>query len=52
MPEFLIDIARVGNESMAVVAGTALVYGCVLVACGKRDWPVIAGTGRRSGPVC
>lgn len=49
MPEFLIDIARVGNESMAVLAGTALVYGCVLVACGRRDWPVIAGTGLALG---
>ncbi len=40
MPEFLIDIARVGNESMAVVAGTALAYACVLAVCGRRGWKV------------
>jgi hypothetical protein len=38
MPEFLIDIARIGNESMAVVAGTALAYACVRITGGTRCW--------------
>jgi hypothetical protein len=49
MPEFLIDVARVGNESMAVLAGTALCYGCVLVLGGRRDWEIALATGAALG---
>jgi hypothetical protein len=45
MPELLINVARVGNESMAVVAGAALTLGCVAVSEGDRTWRAALGTG-------